>query len=41
MRMVSDSYDDRFLMGEVDGDNEDAMKVSKSFTEGRKITRDL
>ena len=36
MRRVADSYDDRFLMGEVDGDNGDAMNVSKSFTqEGR------
>ena len=37
MRVVSDSYDDRFLMGEVDGDNEDAMKVSKSFTEDGRL----
>tara|TARA_A100001011_G_scaffold25603_1_gene25249 strand:+ start:203 stop:1753 length:1551 start_codon:yes stop_codon:yes gene_type:complete len=33
MRQVSDSYNDRFLMGEVDGDNDDAMKVSKIFTQ--------
>ena len=33
MRQVSDSYNDRFLMGEVDGDNNDAMKVSKTFTQ--------
>ena len=33
MRQVSDSYNDRFLMGEVDGDNDNAMKVSKIFTQ--------
>ena len=36
IRAVTDEYEDRFLMGEVDGDNDDAMKVSEGFTsEGR------
>jgi len=32
IREVADSYDDRFLMGECDGDNDDAVKVSSTFT---------
>ena len=32
IREVADTYDDRFLMGEVDGDNDSAMDVSKTFT---------
>ena len=32
IREVADAYDDKFLMGEVDGDNDDAMKVSATFT---------
>ena len=36
IRAVADEYEDKFLMGEVDGDNDDAMKVSEGFTsEGR------
>ena len=37
MRQVADSYDDRFLMGEVDGDNDDAMKVSETFTQSNRL----
>ena len=32
IRAVCDGYDDRFLMGEVDGDNDNAMAVSATFT---------
>jgi len=32
IRTVADGYEDRFLMGEVDGDNDDAVKVSEVFT---------
>ena len=32
IRAVADEYEDRFLMGEVDGDNDDAVKVSEGFT---------
>jgi len=32
IREVADGYDDRFLMGECDGDNDDAVKVSSTFT---------
>ena len=32
IRAVADDYEDRFLMGEVDGDNDDAVKVSEGFT---------
>ena len=32
IRSVADNYSDRFLMGEVDGDNDTAMEVSKTFT---------
>ena len=32
IRAVADGYEDRFLMGEVDGDNDDAVKVSQTFT---------
>ena len=32
IREVCDGYDDRFLMGEVDGDNDSAMAVSTTFT---------
>ena len=33
LRVVADDYDgDRFLMGELDGDNDSAMKISKNFT---------
>jgi len=36
IREVADQYEDRFLMGEVDGDNDNAMAVSAGFTqEGR------
>ncbi|MEK9639160.1 MAG: alpha-amylase family glycosyl hydrolase, partial [Alphaproteobacteria bacterium] len=37
MRQVADSYDDRFLMGEVDGDNNDAMMVSEIFTQSNRL----
>jgi alpha-glucosidase len=32
IRAVADEYDDRFLMGEVDGDNDNAVRVSEGFT---------
>ena len=32
IRAVADMYEDKFLMGEVDGDNDNAMKVSEGFT---------
>ena len=32
IRLVADGYNDRFLMGEVDGDNDTAMQVSDVFT---------
>ena len=32
IRAVADEYEGRFLMGEVDGDNDDAVKVSATFT---------
>ena len=32
IRAVANGYEDRFLMGEVDGDNDDAVKVSQTFT---------
>ena len=32
IRSVADSYQDKFLMGECDGDNDDAIKVSETFT---------
>ena len=32
IRLVADDYKDRFLMGEVDGDNDSAMQVSNVFT---------
>ncbi|MDG2475104.1 MAG: alpha-amylase family glycosyl hydrolase [Paracoccaceae bacterium] len=32
IRSVADNYNDRFLMGEVDGDNDTAMEVSETFT---------
>ena len=32
IRSVAESYKDRFLMGEVDGDNDTAMEVSEQFT---------
>ena len=37
IRQVADSYDDRFLMGEVDGDNDDAVKVSQTFTQDGRL----
>ena len=37
MRKVADSYDGRFLMGEVDGDNDEAMKVSENFTQAGRL----
>ena len=37
IRKVADSYDDRFLMGECDGDNDDAMKVSETFTKDGRL----
>ena len=37
-RRIADSYDnDRFLMGEVDGDNDNAMSVSETFTEAGRL----
>lgn len=33
VRALADSYEDRFLMGEVDGDNDQAMQISAGFTE--------
>ena len=32
IRSVAESYKDRFLMGEVDGDNDTGMQVSEQFT---------
>ena len=32
IRAVADEYEDKFLMGEVDGDNDGAVKVSEGFT---------
>ena len=32
IRAVADTYEERFLMGEVDGDNDNAMKVSEIFS---------
>ena len=32
IREVADQYEDRFLMGEVDGDNDNAVAVSEGFT---------
>ena len=32
LRALAETYDDRFLMGEVDGDNDNAALVSETFT---------
>ncbi len=37
IRSVADQYDDRFLMGEVDGDNDSAMEVSAGFTQAGRL----
>ncbi len=37
IRKVADSYDDRYLMGECDGDNDNAMMVSQTFTQAGRL----
>lgn len=37
IRAVADEYEDKFLMGECDGDNDDAVKVSETFTSAGRL----